>query len=370
MPLEGDDLFVNMGPQHPSTHGVLRLALQTDGEIVKCAKPQIGYLHRCFEKSAEGVLWEGIIPFTDRMDYVGAIGNEWPLVLGIESLLKHEVPERGEYCRVIAAEIQRIASHLLAFGTYGIDIGAITPFMHAFRDREKALDILEYVSGARLLYNYIRPGGVMSDFGERSIEMIRLFLDDMERRIPEYHQLLTYNRIFIERTAHIGVITKEQALSYNMTGPNLRACGVDWDLRRDDPYSIYNKLDWDVVLGTAEHGELGDCWNRYIVRLIEVEESISIIRQAIDLIPEGETWNRKASIKIPVGEIYSRAESSRGEVGYYIIANGQTQAFRVKAKSPCFCVLAGFEEITKNMLLADVVATMGSIDIVLGEVDR
>lgn len=360
-----------MGPQHPSTHGVLRLGLETDGEVVKRAEPMIGYLHRCFEKSCEGVNWEGIIPYTDRMDYVGAIGNEWPLCLAVERLADIEVPERAEYCRVIAGELQRIASHLLAFGTYGIDIGAITPFLHAFRDREDVLDILEHVSGARLLYNYVRQGGVMREFDETAIEMTKRFLGKFETRIPEYHQLLTYNRIFIERTAGVGVITREQAESYNITGPNLRAIGVNWDLRRNDTYSVYDKLEFDVAIGTAEHGVLGDCWNRYIVRLIEMEESMRIIRQAIAKMPgDGSIWNYKRNLKVPPGETYARAESPRGEVGYYVVGNAMLQAFRVKAKSPCFCALSAFEEVSRGFLLADVVATLGSIDIVLGEVDR
>ncbi|RMH57531.1 MAG: NADH-quinone oxidoreductase subunit D [Candidatus Hydrogenedentota bacterium] len=360
-----------MGPQHPSTHGVLRLLIETDGEVVTKAEPKIGYLHRCFEKSAEGVSWEGVIPYTDRMDYVGPIGNEWPYCLAVERLAGIEVPERGEYCRVIAAELQRIASHLLAFGTYGLDIGAITPFLHAFRDREKVLDILEYVSGARLLYNYIRIGGVVRPFDEKATAMIRDFLSDLATRLPEYHQLLSYNNIFIERTAGVGVITRDQALTYNITGPNLRATGIEWDLRRNDPYGFYDRFEFDVAVGTGEHGVLGDCWNRYIVRLIEIEESMRILEQAITMLPtDGPFWNYKRNLKVPPGETYARAESARGEVGFYVVANGELKPFRVKAKSPCFCALSGFPEYGTGMLLADVVATLGSIDIVLGEVDR
>lgn len=369
-PLEGDEIFVNMGPQHPSTHGVLRLALTTDGEVVRRAVPKIGYLHRCFEKSAEGTSWAGVVPFADRMDYVGAIGNEWPFCLGVETMANIEVPERGEYCRILAMELQRIASHLLAFGTFGIDMGALTPFLHAFRDREKIIDILERVSGARLLYHYIRIGGVMANFDDAALEMIKTVFSDLKRRIPEYHQLLSYNRIFIERTAGVGVITRDQAISYNITGPNLRATGFDWDLRKKEPYGFYDRFDFDVAVGTAEHGVLGDSWNRYMVRLHEIEESMKIIEQAMESIPEGPVANPPRMIKVPSGEIYCRAEAARGEIGYYIISDGGTGPFRVKAKSPCFCALAGFEEYSQGLLIGDIVATIGSIDIVLGEVDR
>lgn len=370
MTLKADELVINMGPQHPSTHGVLRLLLRTDGEVVCAAAPQIGYLHRCFEKSAEGVPWPGVIPYTDRMDYVGAIGNEWPYCLAVEKLAGMVVPERGEYCRVIAAELQRIASHLIAFGTYGIDIGALTPFLHAFRDREKILDILEHVSGARLLYNYIRVGGVMADFDAKALDMIRTFLDDFRTRIPEYHQLLSYNQIFIQRTAGVGIITREQALSYNLTGPNLRATGVRWDLRRNEPYGVYDRFAFDIPTGTGEHGVPGDCWARYMVRLQEVEESIRILEQAIATLPEGPFFQAPKFLKVLPGEIYARCEGPRGEYGFYVVSDGQANAFRVKAKSPSFCALSGFEEFSRGMLIADVVATLGSIDIVLGEIDR
>lgn len=370
MTLKADELVINMGPQHPSTHGVLRLLLRTDGEVVCAAAPQIGYLHRCFEKSAEGVPWPGVIPYTDRMDYVGAIGNEWPYCLAVEKLAGMTVPERGEYCRVIAAELQRIASHLIAFGTYGIDIGALTPFLHAFRDREKILDILEHVSGARLLYNYIRVGGVMADFDATALSMIRDFLDDFRTRIPEYHQLLSYNQIFIQRTAGVGVITREQALHYNITGPNLRATGMKWDLRRNDPYGVYDRFEFEIPTGTGEHGVPGDCWARYMVRLQEIEESMRILEQAIATIPEGPFFQAPKFLKVLPGEIYARCEGPRGEYGFYVVSDGQANAFRVKAKSPSFCALSGFEEFSRGMLIADVVATLGSIDIVLGEVDR
>lgn len=365
-----EELTVNMGPQHPSTHGVLRLLLKTDGEVVQSATPKIGYLHRCFEKSAESVQWLGVIPFADRMDYVGAIANEWPYCLAVERLAGFTVPERGEYCRILAAELQRIASHLLAFGTYGIDLGAFTPFLHAFRDREKILDILERVTGARLLYNYIRPGGVLADFDATALEMVRAFIKDFRTRLPEFHQLLTYNQIFIDRSAGIGVISKEMAIDYNITGPNLRATGIEWDLRRKDPYGIYDLFDFRVAVGTAEHGVLGDSWNRYIVRLTEIDESLKILEQALRSMPSGPFTNAPRMIKVPAGETYARAEGPRGEIGYYVISDGGTGPFRCKGKSPSFCNLSGFEEYSRGLLISDVIATLGSIDIVLGEVDR
>ncbi len=370
MTLRSEEMVVQMGPQHPSTHGVLRLEITTDGEIVRRAVPHIGYLHRCFEKCCEGVLWSGAIPYTDRMDYLAAMSQEWALVAGIERLHNVVVPERAEHIRVIVAELQRIASHFVSFGTYGIDMGAVTPFLHAFRDREKVLDIFERLSGARLLYNYIRVGGVLRDLDELSIEMTRAFVTDLRTRIPEYHQLLSYNKIFCDRTCGVGVIDAPTCLSYNITGPNLRAAGVNWDLRRDDPYGVYDRFQWNVAVGTAERGVLGDCWNRYMVRLLEIEESLDIISQALDALPVGDHIKAPRILKPPAGEIYMRQESPRGEIGFYIISDGANKAFRVKAKSPCFTALSGFETYAKDMLVADVIATLGSIDIVLGEVDR
>ncbi len=370
MTVRGEELLVNMGPQHPSTHGVLRLLLTTDGEIVRDAEPHIGYLHRCFEKTAENVSWQGVVPYTDRMDYVAAIANEWPYVLGVERLAKITVPERAEYCRVIAGELQRIASHLVFFGTFGLDMGAFTPFLHAFRDREKILDILESVSGARLLHHYIRIGGVMADFTPIVLENVTAFIADMRTRLPEYHQLLSYNRVFLERTAGVGVISLEEALAHNLTGPNLRACGLDWDLRKKDSYSIYDRFAFRAAVGSAERGVLGDCWNRYIVRLVEIEESLAILEQAVEQIPAGAISANVKVVKPPAGEVYARTEGPRGETGFYIVSDGGLKPYRVKAKSPSFCALSGFRAFSRDLLVSDVVALLGSLDIVLGEVDR
>jgi len=369
--LKTDEMLINMGPQHPSTHGVLRLELQTDGEVVRNAEPQIGYLHRCFEKHAENLTYPQIIPYTDRLDYIAAMNMNHGFVMAVEKLAGIEVPERAEFCRVIVAELNRIASHLLAFGTYGMDMGAFTPFLYSFRERELVLDLFEICSGARLTYNYIRIGGVMRDLHETFMKQTKEFLDLLEPKLDEYNNLLSYNHIFINRTRGIGVITPEQALSYNITGPNLRGSGISWDLRRNEPYSIYEQFDFEVPVGSDEIGIIGDSWNRYYIRLREMAESVKIIRQAIEKMPEGDTQAKVSkNLKPPAGEVYSSSEAPRGELGFYIISDGTPKPFRVKVKSPCFTVLSAVQEISKGALIADIVAIIGSIDIVLGEVDR
>lgn len=370
--LKSDEMLLNMGPQHPSTHGVLRLVLRTDGEVVKEAIPHIGYLHRCFEKHAENVTYPQVIPYTDRMDYVGSMNNALGYVIAVEKLMGIKVPERAEYIRVIVAELNRIASHLLAFGTYGLDIGAFTPFMHAFRDREKILDLFEEASGARLLYNYPRIGGVARDVPPGWLEKTRAFIDYFEPKIKEYNDLLTFNKIFIERTANVGVLPLDLAISYGVTGPNLRGSGMKWDLRRNDPYSIYDRFEFDIPVGTGEMGTVGDCWDRYWVRIREMGESIKIIRQALDQIPPGEVMAPEGlkAIKPPKGEVYVRTETPRGELGYYLISDGSQQPYRLKVRSPCFTAMSVFHEIARGGMIADMVAIVGSLDIVLGEIDR
>ena len=366
-----EEMLLNMGPQHPSTHGVLRLELLTDGEIIRDVQPQIGYLHRCFEKHAENLTYPQIIPFTDRLDYVASMNNNLGFCIAVEKLAEIEVPERAEYIRVIVAELNRIASHLLAFGTYGMDIGAFTPFLYAFRERELILDLFEICCGARLTYNYVRIGGVMRDLNDKFIELTRKFLDIFEPKIVEYNNLLSYNDIFIGRTRGIGILTPEDALSYNVTGPNLRGSGICWDLRRNRTYSIYNRFDFEIPVATNDIGIIGDSWNRYFIRLKEMEQSVRIIRQAIDQMPAGDFMGKVAkTIKPPIGEIYSSTETPRGELGYYIISDGSPKPYRVKVKSPCFTALSAVREISRGHMLADIIAIVGSIDIVLGEVDR
>jgi len=369
--LKTDELLINMGPQHPSTHGVLRVIITTDGEIVTKAQPEIGYLHRCFEKHAEHVDYMGIAPFVDRMDYLASMNNSMGYAIAVEQLLGAEVPRRAEYIRVITSELQRIASHLMAFGTYGLDMGAFTAFMYGFRDREMILDIFEMQSGARLLYNYMWIGGTYRDITPEIVEKIRAFLVYFKPKIDEYNTLLSYNKIFIERTANVGVIDLPMCFSYGLTGVLPRAAGFKWDLRKDIPYSIYSELDFDVPTGTGEMGTLGDCWDRHIVRMKEMSQSVKIIEQLIDGIPEGPHRGKMGkSIKVPAGEAYSRTECPRGELAFYIISDGSAIPFRVKAKSPCFLNISTLDDLSQGVMVSDLIATIGSLDIVLGEVDR
>ncbi len=368
---------INMGPQHPATHGVLRLKLDMDGETVVGIDPVIGYLHRCFEKHAENLSYPKVIPFTDRLDYLAGMNQNWSLALGVERLMGLEVPEKVEYIRVIVGELNRIASHLVAFGTFGLDLGAFTPFLWAFRDREKILDLLEWLSGARLLYNYIWVGGVARDLPDGWTAKCLEFLDYFTPKIDDYDKLLSFNQIFIQRTAHTGIISPQIALGYGVTGPNLRGSGIDWDLRRDDPYSIYDRFAWQVVQGTGRFGPIGSCWDRYWVRMLEMRESVKIIRQAVKDLPTAGDVHEKVpkKVKVPEGDYYVRTEAPKGELGFYIVAGGKDIARRIKARSPSFCAISAMDAMVKSpdnprMLIADVVAVIASLDIVLGEIDR
>jgi NADH-quinone oxidoreductase subunit D len=368
--LKTEELTINMGPQHPSTHGVLRVQILSDGEIIRAAYPDIGYLHRCFEKHSENREYVQVVPFTDRMDYVAAMSQELGFCLAVEKLLAFEAPERAQAIRVIVCELQRIASHLLALGTYGLDMGAFTPFLYSFRDREKILRIFEEVCGARLLYNYIRPGGVNNDLTPGTLDKIKDFVRYFGPQLEEIDELLTHNSIFLSRTTNIGVVSAEAAVSYGFSGPNLRGSGVAADLRKDIPYCGYEKYDFEVCVGRGDKGVVGDCWNRYHVRVREMWESLKIITQAVEMLPEGEHMGKVARSPKPVGEIYLETEAPRGCLGYHIVADGSKKPWRVKAKSPCFISVSSMDEICRGMMLADVVAYLGSIDIVLGEVDR
>ena len=383
-----DEMVVNMGPQHPSTHGVLRLELKLDGEVVREAIPHIGYLHRCFEKHSENLSYPQIIPFTDRMDYVAAMNQNWGFCLAVEKLLEadesrnFEVPERAEYLRVLICELNRIASHLLSFGTYGMDIGAFTPFLYAFRDRERLLLLFEKVCGARLTYNYVRIGGVSeiipmepgSIAEQNYLDEIAAFLDYFEPMIDEYNELLTKNSIFAQRTTGVAVMSAEMALSYGATGPNLRGSGVDWDLRRDEPYSIYDRFDFDVpvAVDVPELGAVvGDCWCRYKIRMDEMKESIRIVRQILaEGLPDGPVMADLKAVRPPKGEIYFRSEAPRGELGFYIVSDGTPKPVRLKGRSPCFSALSALQALSRGLMVADIIAIIGSIDIVMGEVDR
>lgn len=366
-------MTINMGPQHPSTHGVLRLEVTVDGEVVKKAKPDIGYLHRCFEKYAESLDdYAKVVPYTDRIDYVSAINQEMGYVIAVEKLLELEIPERVEYMRVILAELQRIASHLLGVGTFGLDLGAFTPFLYCFIEREKILRILEKASGARLLYNYICIGGLMRDIPEDFKTDTRNFLTSFRPMLDELNDLLTTNSIFIDRTANIGVLPAEVALNYGASGPMLRGSGVSWDIRKNDPYSIYDRFDFEIPVGQGEVGTTGDCWDRYIVRVREMFESLKIIEQALDQMPdEGDVQEAvPRRVRPKEGEVYMRTETPRGELGYYIVSDKSSGPYRVKARTPSFVNLSILPAISRGALVSDLVAIVGSIDIVLGGVDR
>jgi NADH-quinone oxidoreductase subunit D len=366
--ISDNEMLLNMGPQHPSTHGVLRIALKMDGEVVTGAVPDLGYLHRGVEKLAENRTYPQFIILTDRDDYVCAMLNNWVYCLAVEKLLKVEIPARAQYIRVIVGELNRIASHLLFIGTFGIDVGAFTPFLYAFgREREMILDLFEQICGARITYNYIRIGGVMADIPDGWVEKAGAFVVHMKEALKEYDDLLSYNPIFMDRTQGIGRLSKEMALSYGITGPNLRASGVALDLRKQDPYGIYSQFDFDVPVGKN-----GDCWDRYMVRRWEIEQSCRIVEQALAKLPTGDILGKvpKANLRPPAGESYAQIEGARGWLGVYLISKGETSPYRLHIRAPSFINLSGLPEILKGWKIADVVAILGSIDIVLGEVDR
>jgi len=362
------EMLLNMGPQHPSTHGVLRVVLKLDGEVITGVAPDVGYLHRGVEKLAENRTYPQFIVLTDRDDYLCAMLNNWAYCLAVEKLLKVEIPERAEYIRVIVGELNRIASHLLFIGTFGIDIGAFTPFLYAFgREREMILDLFEQACGARITYNYVRIGGVMADFPDGWLEKAKKFVVHMRGCLKEYDDLLTYNPIFLDRTKGIGALSKEKAIAYSVTGPNLRASGVPLDLRKLDPYGIYAKFNFDMAVGKN-----GDSWDRYKVRRDEIEESLKIVEQALEGIPAGEILGKvpKANLRPPAGESYAQIEGARGWLGVYLISDGGTSPYRLHIRAPSFINLAVLQDILKGWKVADVIAILGSIDIVLGEVDR
>jgi len=370
-PLKSDEMTLSMGPQHPSTHGVLQIILKTDGEIIKAAKPQIGYLHRCFEKHAENITWHQVVAYTDRMDYIASMNNNLGYAIGVERMMNLEVNERAEHLRVIVAELNRIASHLIALGTYGLDMGAFTPFLYVFRERELILDLFEEICGARLLYNYIWVGGVAYDAPDGWREKVLGFCDIFDTKVKEYNDILSFNKIFIKRTADVGVIPADVAINYGVSGPSLRGSGVNYDIRKDDPYSIYDRFEFDVCVGTGEHGQLGDSWDRYYVRVIEMVESIKIIRQAAEQMPKGDAKETvPKNIKVPAGEYYMRTETPRGELGYHMISDGGKTPNRIKVRSPAYCNLSVLPAIAPGVMIADLVSIIGSLDIVLGEVDR
>lgn len=371
--LQTEEMLVNMGPQHPATHGVLRVVLRTDGEMVLEAVPHIGYLHRCAEKIGENVAPYQYIPYTDRMDYLAGMNDNLAYALAVEKLAGLEVSERARYIRVIFAELNRIASHLVSMGTYGLDIGAFTPFLYAFREREMILDLFESACGARLTYSYITIGGVHDDLPERFIDITSEFLDYFEPKIDEYNNLLSFNHIFVKRTANIGVISPQDALDWGLTGPVLRGSGIRWDLRKVQNDLGYDEFDFDIPIGEGLKGTVGDCWDRYYVRILEMKESVKILRQALAKVGDakGDVLDKRGkTVKLPADEIYYELENPRGQLGFYVQGNGSTIPARVKARGPSFCNLSITSHVSTNCLLADVAAIIGSIDVVMGEVDR
>ena len=400
-----DEMLVNMGPQHPSTHGVLRLLLRTDGEIVHEVTPHIGYLHRCAEKIGENLSPPQWIPYTDRMDYLAAMNMNLGFSLAIEKLIGMEVPERAMTLRVIIAELNRIASHLVGMGAYGLDLGTFSPFLYAFREREIILDLFEEVCGARLTYSYITIGGATHDLPDQITippglaqlternpnlqlswaDALRMFLDWMAPRIKEYHTLLTRNAIFIRRTAGLGVLSSEMAMSHGCTGPVLRGSGVDFDLRRDgEPIytRMYEGYEYKIPVapfsdpafgGIPQEALMGDNWCRFFVRMMEVAQSIEIVRQALDRYPTTKGEYRipfKMNQKLPTDEVYLETECPKGSMGFYVIGDGDAEPFRTRAKSSCFCNLSVTAPLCKGVLIADIPAIVGSLDIVMGEIDR
>lgn len=364
--IKTEEIQLNMGPQHPSTHGVLRMVLTLDGETIIEAKPDIGYLHRGVEKLAERRTYVQFVTLSDRTDYLSSMTNNHAYALAVEKLMGIEVPERAEFIRVIVAELQRIASHLVFVGTFGLDLGASTPFIYTFREREDILDIFEATCGARLTYSYIRPGGVSRDLPDGFRDMVKTFLKKLPARLDEIDDLLSSNEIFLVRSRGVGCISAEDAVDYAMSGPSIRGSGVPFDVRRDDPYSVYDRLDFNVVTQPA-----GDSLARYLVRNREIRESMKIVEQALDMLPEGDYTAKVPKIlKPPAGEAYARVEASRGDLGVYLVSDGSTNPYRLHWRPPSFINLAAVGEMVKGWKVADAVAILGSLDIVLGEIDR
>ena len=360
------DMMINMGPQHPSTHGVFRLVIWVDGEKIVAAEPHIGYLHRGSEKISESENYNQVVTLFDRLDYVGNLNNELAFCISVEKIMNLDIPERAEFIRVILCELNRIASHMLFYGVYGLDAGAMTPILYGFRDREKIQELFEHVTGARLMHNYIRIGGVKEDVPSDFNIGVRSLLDELKRGIDECDDLLSYNEMFLARTKGVGAINAQDAIDYGISGPSLRASGVPEDLRVSDPYSVYERFDFGIPVGTY-----GDCWDRYYVRLQEMRESVKIIEQALNMMPDGEhIANVRRLIRPPIGESFARTESPRGDLSVFVVSDGTDKPYRVKVRAPSFSNLQAIEHLLRDAYLADAVLILGSIDIILGEVDR
>jgi NADH-quinone oxidoreductase subunit D len=364
--LGADEIIVNMGPQHPSTHGVLRVKLRLDGEKVVASECIIGYLHRGVEKIAEHRTYAQFAPYVDRMDYVAAVSNGLGYCEAVEKLMGVEAPPRAKVVRTILTELQRIASHLVWLGTHALDIGALTPLFYCFREREEILKIYERYCGARLTTHSFRIGGLQYETYDGFEQDVKRFCQDFDKRVDEYEALLTTNRIWVQRTKGIGVLSAQDAIDLGVTGPVLRASGVQWDIRKAFPYAAYDK--YDFIIPT---GKNGDTFDRYMVRMEEMRQSRRICLQAIEDIPSGPILAKVGKVlKPPPGEVYYSIEAPKGELGYYIVSDGTVQPWRVRVRPPSFINLEAFDKMIRGHLVADVVAVIGTLDIVLGEVDR
>ena len=391
--LQGEKMTLNMGPSHPATHGVLRLILELDGEEITRCEPDIGYLHRGDEKIAENMTYNQFVPYTDRLDYLAPLSNNVAYVIAVEKLLgiAEGIPERGQYVRVICCELARISAHLLGIGAFAMDVGAMTVFLHTFTEREKIYNLAESLTGARFTTSYTRVGGVIRDLPDGWTGQLSRFLDEVSIAIDEVDKLLTKNKIFVDRTRDVGVISRDQAIDYALSGPNLRGSGVEYDLRKAQPYLVYPELSFEIPVGTV-----GDCYDRYLVRMEEMRQSVNLIRQCLDQLPGGpvsiqdgkiflpekkkvlssmeelihQFMNVTQGTDAPKGEVYFGAENPKGELGFYIHSKGGGVPYRMKIRSPSFVNLSIVPELMKGHLVSDVVAVLGSLDFVMGECDR
>ncbi len=364
--LETEHLVLNMGPQHPSTHGVLRVLLELDGEEIITGEAAIGYLHRGIEKLAEHRRYSAVGTLMDRGDYVSGIHGELAFALAAEKVAGIEVPRRASWLRVLVGELNRLSSHLVWYGTMGLDAGAMGQFLYALRDRENLLDILEDISGQRMMFNYVRPGGVVADITPTAEAKIREFLTTIDKYLTEHEELLGGNEIFQARMRGVGVIDKDMAVAFGLTGANLRASGVSFDVRRDRPYAAYAEMEFDVPTERT-----GDCYSRYLVRMAEMRESVRILRQCMDGLPEGEYTAKMPKVfRPPAGEAYAAVESPRGELGVHLVSDGTERPYRMHYRPPALYALQAGEVLLPGQLIADAVVTLGSLDFVLGEIDR
>ncbi len=389
--IKTEKMLVNMGPSHPITHGTLHIILELDGETIVGSETRIGYLHRGVEKLGENRTYQKFIPFTDRMNYTSAINNNVGYTLAVEKLLGIQSPPRAQVIEVIACELGRIADHIVCVGINAVDIGAFSAFLYLFKYREFIYDIFERMTGGRLTTSYTRVGGVKRDLDDKTIQLIRQFIKEFPKAVDELESLLTKNRIWYDRTRGIGEFSAEDAISYGYTGPCLRACGVEWDLRKVQPYLGYENYEFEIPVGTR-----GDVYDRYLVRVEEMRQSVKILEQAIENLPEGpiivddprialppkeEVYNTieglichmklvMEGIKPPVGEIYSATEAANGELGFYIVSDGEARPYRIRVRPPCFPIFSSFDEQVKGHMIADAVAILGSLNIIAGELDR